>query len=415
MAENKLAIDGGKAVRGEPMPVRGLIGVEEKAAAMAVFDEAIETGKVFVYNGAHEQQYEKDFVEFMGGGFADGVSSGTTAVYCALGALGLDALSEVIVPPITDPGGVMPVAMLCCVPVVADSAPDSYNTSAEQIEPLINERTRAIIVAHIAGEAADMYPIMELAKKHNLYVIEDCAQAHGAKYKGRLVGKFGHMAAFSTMPGKHHSTGCQGGLVYTQDEELHWKGKRFADRGKPLNLDSKGNVVAGLNCNLNDLAAAIGVAQLKKLPGVLQRRREIGEAIREGLKERKAICMAAQVADSESSYWFVRFRLDLDLLSVDKVRFCAALSAEGIPEVLASYRHIPCEAPWFKNKAVFGTTGFPWNCAEYKGDRDPVFKLDNVIEATDAGFIIIIHEKYGQKEVGDILGAIEKVEKAYLK
>ncbi|HEG43900.1 MAG TPA: DegT/DnrJ/EryC1/StrS family aminotransferase, partial [Phycisphaerales bacterium] len=117
------------------------------------------------------------------------------------------------IPPITDPGGVMPVVMLGCVPILADSDPRSYNTSAKQIEPLINERTKAIIIAHIGGEPVDMDPIMELARKHSLYVVEDSAQSQGAKYKGRLVGTIGDMAAFSTMSGKHHCTGGQGGVV----------------------------------------------------------------------------------------------------------------------------------------------------------------------------------------------------------
>ena len=149
MAE-KLAIDGGAPVRSEPMPHRALFGTEEKEAVMKLFDEALEKGEAFGYNGTPEQEYEAAFVEFMGGGYADGVNSGTNAVFAALGGLQIDALSEIIVPPITDPGGVMPVVFVGCVPIVADAAPGSYNTSAAQIEPLITDRTRAVIVAHIA-------------------------------------------------------------------------------------------------------------------------------------------------------------------------------------------------------------------------------------------------------------------------
>ena len=129
-------------------------------------------------------------------------------------------------------------------------------------EPMITERTRAIIVAHIGGDPVDMDPVMELARARNLYVIEDCAQAHGAKYKGRLVGTIGDVAAFSTMYGKHHCTGGQGGIVYTQDEQFYRNARRSADRSKPFNVDAPANVVAGLNCNLKELSAAIGSAQL---------------------------------------------------------------------------------------------------------------------------------------------------------
>ncbi|MBN1352698.1 DegT/DnrJ/EryC1/StrS family aminotransferase [candidate division KSB1 bacterium] len=410
----KLAIEGGTPVRTQPMPPRALIGEEEKAAVMKMFDEAIQTGNAFGYGGTYEQQYEKDFVDFMGGGFADAVNSGTNAVFCALGGLQLDAFSEVIIPPITDPGGVMPVIFAGCVPVMADADPRSFNTSDEQIAPLLTERTRAIIIAHIAGEPADMDPIMALAKKRHLFVIEDCAQAHGATYKGKLLGTFGDFSAFSTMFGKHHCTGGQGGVVYTQNESLHWQARRFADRGKPFNLDAPGNVIAGLNCNLNDLSAAIGSSQLKKLPKIIAKRRFIGNAVKAGLASRKAVSVGWQVPDTEPVYWFLRIKLELDRIKTDKETFCKALSAEGIPAA-PSYRHIPAEAPWFKNKATFGKSGFPWNCSDYHGPRTPVYRAENAIEAAETHFMIPIHENFGQQEVDDILSAIKKVETAYLK
>ncbi len=414
--KEQLAINGGKPVRTEPLPNRGLIGEQEKAAAMAVFDQAIKSGDAFGYNGKYEQEYEKAFAEYMGVGFADGVNSGTNAVFCALGGLQLDALSEVIVPPITDPGGVMPVLFTGCVPVFADSDPNTYNTNAEQIEKVITERTRAIIVAHIAGDPVDMDPIMELAEKYNLYVIEDCAQAHGATYKGRKVGTIGHIAAFSTMNGKHHCTGGQGGVVYSTDEKLYWQAKRFADRGKPFNIEGEtGNVIAGINCNLNELSAAIGVEQLKKLPTILRNRRNVTQQIKEGLKDCYAVSLGWEVPDTESARWFLKFKLDTDILNVDKETFCKALKAEieGFL-VMPSYRHIHCEKPWFKNQAVFGKSGYPWQAPDYKGDRNPEFDMSNAAAVTDNHFNILFNENYGQKEAHDIVSAIKKIENKYI-
>jgi dTDP-4-amino-4,6-dideoxygalactose transaminase len=414
---SQLAFDGGNPIRTNPFPPRHLMGQEEKTAVMKLFDDAIASGNAFGYNGPSEVQYEKDFVDFMGGGFADGVNSGTNAVFVALGALQMDAFSEVIIPPITDPGGSMPVIMVGCVPVVADADPRTFNTSAEQIKPLITERTRAILVAHITGDTVDMDPILDLAQKHNLYVIEDCAQAHGAKYKGKLVGSLGDIAAFSTMFGKHHCTGGQGGVVYTKNEKLFWQAKRFADRGKPFNIpDARGNVTAGLNCNLNDLSAVIGSAQIKKLPRIIANRRTVGEAIKAGLKDCKAVSVGWQVPDSESVYWFMKFRLHTEMLTVDKANFCKALRAEmPTMELIEEYRHIPCEAPWFQNKATFGKSGFPWNCSDYKGPKNPQFKITNAIQVNKDHFNIGINESYGRQEIADILAAIKKVEKAYLK
>ena len=409
-----LAIDGGQPVRTQPMPSRCLIGQEEKQAAMRLFDEAIASGQPFGYNGPNEKQYEEDFARFMGGGYADGVNSGTNALFVALGALGLDAFSEVIVPPISDPGGVMPVIFIGCVPVVADADVRSYNTCADEIERMITERTRAIVVAHIGGDPVDMDPVMALARKHNLYVVEDCAQAHGARYKGKMLGTFGHTAAFSMMFGKHHCTGGQGGVVYTQDEAMYWRIKRFADRGKPFNLDAPGNVTAGLNNNLNELSAAIGVAQLAKLPTIVQKRHRIGEAVKAGLAGRKAVSVGWQPEGSESSYWFLRIAVNPEAIRVDKASFCKALNAEGIPAT-EHYRHIPGEAPWFKNKATFGTSGFPWNCSDYRGGPEPRVKIENAIAAAERHFNISMHENYGPRETQGIIDALVKVEAAYLR
>src|SRR5699024_4098238 len=113
-----------------------------------------------------------------------------------------------------------------------------------------------------------------LGKKHNIPVVEDCAQAHEAKINGQLVGTFGDIAAFSTMFGKHHSTGGQGGVVFTKDEALYKRARQASDRGKPFGLPAGAtNPIASLNFNLNDLAATIGREQLKKLPGLVERRR----------------------------------------------------------------------------------------------------------------------------------------------
>ncbi len=172
-------------------------------------------------------------------------------------------------------------------------------------------------------------------------------------------------------------------------------------------------MVAGLNCNLNDLSAAIGSVQIKKLPSVIERRRRTAEAIRDGLEECFAVAMGWQVPDTQPAYWFMRFKLDLDRVRVGKEQFCEALKKEGIP-VFSFYRYVPCDMHWFKNKAVFGKSGFPWNCSDYQGPRDPKFKLDNVNKVTSTHFNIAINENYGRQEIGDILTSIKKVEKAYL-
>jgi dTDP-4-amino-4,6-dideoxygalactose transaminase len=308
----------------------------------------------------------------------------------------------------------MPVVFVGCVPVLADSDPGTYNISAESIEKAVTPRTKAVIAAHISGDPADMDSIMDVAKKYNLYVIEDCAQAHGALYKNKMAGTLGDIAVFSTMFGKHHATGGQGGVVFTKDEDLHMRARRFADRGKPFGLEASKNVRAGLNCNLNDISAVLGSTQLKKLPGFLESRRKTAKAVYEGLGGLQCVSAPKMLPHTLSAYWFLKFKLDLSGIRVDKKQFCDALIAEGIP-FMADYRHIQCEYPWFKDKKVLGKGGYPWNNPAYKGDRDPVFDLPNIIKTCDTHFNLRIDEGWGDQEVQDILTALRKVEEAYLK
>jgi perosamine synthetase len=357
-----LAIDGGAPVRTRPMPSRSLFGEEEKAAAVKMFDRCIETGGVIGYGGEEESSYEQEFAHYMGGGYADGVNSGTSAVYCALGALRLRPGSEVVCPPITDPGGCMPVALLGCIPVVADAVPGSYNTGAAQIEAVLTPHTSAILVAHIAGEPVDMDPIMELANKHGLPVIEDCAQAHGARYKGKVVGSIGTIAAVSTMSGKHHASGAQGGMVFSKDAALITECKRFSDRGKPFGVkDARTfpppNMRAGLNLNSNDLSAAIGRVQLRKLEASIQRRRRVAAGISQGLCEGgvMGIRLGEWPSGSEPSHWFLRVHCDPGALGGRPAKDIAlALKAEGIP-CQPEYRYIVSEMQWFRDKCESNT------------------------------------------------------------
>ena len=385
----QLAIDGGTPVCSEPCPVRNLIDATDKEAVAAYFDDVIAGTGMIGYGGEKEKAYEQAFADFLGGGFAHAVCSGTNAVFCALGGLQLPRGSEVIVPAITDPGGVMPVAILGMVPVAADTRPDSYNVSAQTIAAKITDKTRAIIVAHIAGEPVDMEPVMALAKKHDLKVIEDCAQAPGATYKGKAVGNFGHVAAFSTMFGKHFCTGGSGGMVFSTDEATYWNCRRFADRGKPINMDKPaGNIMAGLNCNSDELAAVIGLNQLGKLPGIIERRRAVAAQLRQRLAdETKTVIPGAIVPDTEPAYWFLRVKYVDGVVDMDKTTFCAALTAEGIP-VAASYRHIPVNMPW----------------SDWQTD------LPQAMAVTDAQFNISIHERWGQSQMDDVIAAIKKIE-----
>jgi dTDP-4-amino-4,6-dideoxygalactose transaminase len=413
---SQLAINGGPKVRTEPWPGRGCVGLEEKAAVDALFDEAIASGNAFGYNGPAEEAYCREFAEFMGDGYVDAVNSGTAAIYVALRALNPEPFTEIIVAAVTDPGGMMPIVLLNCIPVVADAIPGSYNTGPQQIEELISPLTSVIVVSHIAGEPADIEGVMTIARRRGIPVVEDCAQAHGAKINGRYVGSFGDIAAFSTMFGKHHVTGGQGGLVYTRNEHLYWAARRASDRGKPFGLPAgSSNCIATLNLNLNDLAATIGRVQLKKLPGIIKGRQGFVARIAEGLKDVEAVSLPLQLPHAEPSYWFLRLQFHPEAVTCDKETFCQALIAEGLP-VNPSYKAaLPHLMDWYRNRHVFGSSGYPWAGPAYKGDPDRRFPCPNAMAVMETHFNVSLSESWGEREVADILTAFRKVETAYLR
>ena len=412
--DKRLALHGGPAVLKTPLPPRGHIGTDEKEAVNAYFDRVIDSGTLNAYQGAEETAYCAQFAEYLGGGYADAVSSGSTAIYVALMALQLEAFSEVIIGPFTDPGGMMPIPLQSMIPMIADSAPGSYNTGPQQIEELISPRTSAIIVPHIAGEPADIGGIMALARRHGIPVLEDCAQAHGARYQGQLVGSFGDIAAFSTMSGKHHSSGAQGGMVYTRDEALYRSARRMADRGKPHFLpEGATNVQASLNFNQTDLAAVVGQVQLRKLPEMVERRRTIVGQLIEGTADFEMIGLGQTGPGIESSYWFLPVAFYAERAACDKATFCESLRAEGLPVTDDYFYGMPHRHQWFTERRVFGSSGYPWASPAYKGDPDRGFPCPNARAMLNSHFNMSFHENWGVQEVDDIIAIFHKVAAAY--
>ncbi|MCH2660737.1 DegT/DnrJ/EryC1/StrS family aminotransferase, partial [bacterium] len=206
----------------------------------------------------------------------------------------------------------------------------------------------------------------------------------------------------------------QGGVVFTRDEELCWEAKRFSDRGKPFNTDADSNTRAGLNLNGNDLSAAIGRVQLQKIGAMIERRRQVAAQIETAIADLEAVRLGWRVPETEGVYWFMRFHVDADKLTVDKESFAAAVAAEGIP-LTASYRHIPSYCKWFKERRLFPGSDYPWGLPAYKGDRNAEFPCPNAIAAVESHFIMSIHEQWDEQEVADVAAALAKVEKAYLR
>ena len=235
----QLAIHGGAPTKTTPFGT----GKRYGEAELAQLREALEQGTLFYWHGTKVKAFCARLAEIYGMPHCAAASSGSAAIHTAVGALGIGPGDEVITSPITDIGTVLGLLYQGAKPVFADLDPHTYNMDAGSIQANVTARTKAILVVHLAGNPADMDAIMDIARRHNLFVIEDCAQSWLSYYKGRLAGTIGDIGCFSTNEFKHISTG-DGGAVMTRDETLYRKALMFADK----NYDRIGGAAPIRNC-----------------------------------------------------------------------------------------------------------------------------------------------------------------------
>lgn len=245
---------------------------EEEACAVR---DVLLSNKVNYWTGQEGRQFEREFAAYVGTEYAIALANGTVALDLALNALGVGQGDEVIVTSRTFLASVSSIVNAGAVPVFADVDADSQNITAETIEAVMTGRTRAIVCVHLAGWPCDMDPIMALAEQHGLSVIEDCAQAHGALYKGRAVGSIGHVGCWSFCQDKIMTTGGEGGMVATNDHKLWSKMWSFKDHGKSWEAVYEREHPPGFrwlhesfgtNWRMTEMQAAIGRVQLKRMP-----------------------------------------------------------------------------------------------------------------------------------------------------
>lgn len=267
---------------------------EEVEAVAAV----LSSNKVNYWTGSEGRAFEQEFAAWTGARHAIALANGTVALEIALKGLGIGAGDEVIVTPRSFIASVSCVAMAGATPVFADVDRNTQALSAETIAPLISARTKAVIVVHLGGMPADMDPIMALARAHGFTVIEDCAQAHGARYRGRSVGTIGHLGAWSFCQDKIMTTGGEGGMITTDDAELwsrmwslkdHGKGYATMQASEPQATFRWVHEAFGGNGRMLEMQASIGRLQLKKMDEWTEIRGRYAEQIRQTARGLKAL------------------------------------------------------------------------------------------------------------------------------
>ena len=397
IADPKLAIEGGRPVRARPMPPRLALG----SAEIAMLEEAIRYYREKEvdpgYQGPFEKLYTDEFVAMMGGGYADSVATGTSAVYIAVAALQLPKGSEVIVSPITDPGTISSIILNGLRPRLADARPNDYNMGVEQVLARLSPRVSAVLVVHSAGQATDVDRLVPEMRRRGIRVIEDCSQSQGAQIFGRPVGTFGDIAAFSTMYRKAHMSGGSGGLVYTRDIELYRHALAHADRGKPRwaeNFDDRNPetfLYPALNWNNDELSCAIGLASLRRLKDTIVRRLAFVSELASMLPEFDTMFSLLPWRPSDSPF-IVPVFVDPSRTMRDKIAIADAVLAEGIG-LNPHYRYVVSAWPWVK---------------EYLADD---FGTPEAVSSRDRSFCLYVNENYGAEEASDVVAALLKVDR----
>jgi len=237
---------------------------------MEAVKKVLPTGKYTL--GPYLTQFEEEFAKFSDSKYAVGISSGTAALHIALEAMGVGPGDEVITVCNTYVATAFAISYCGATPVFVDIDPKTYNLTAELVEKKITDKTKAILPVHLYGHVVDMDPIMKLAEKHNLWVLEDASHAHGAKYKGRRTGSLGHAAAFSFYPGKNMGAYGDGGIITTSDEELLEKIRMLRYMGQRVKFIHE---VIGFQMRLDELQAAMLSVKLRNLDDWNNRRRKI--------------------------------------------------------------------------------------------------------------------------------------------
>jgi dTDP-4-amino-4,6-dideoxygalactose transaminase len=384
----------------------------------------LESGLVNYWTGEECRDFEREYAAYLGRKHAIAVFNGTVALELALFAYDIGVGDEVIVTSRTFIASASCAVMRGATPVCADVDHESQNVTAKTIAEKITAKTRAIICVHLAGWPCDMDPIMELAERHNLIVIEDCAQAHGARYKERPVGSIGHIAAFSFCQDKIMTTGGEGGMLVTDDEEVYKKCWAFKDHGKSYDAVYNREHEPGFrwlhesfgtNWRMTEMQAAIGRCQLRKLDSWINKRRANATKLNEALSHEKALRLTIPGPEIYHAYYkyYVFVRPQMLKSEWNRDRIMDEINAAGIPCFSGSCSEIYLEKAFDelrKNSVADGKNNLD---SRLRGnDEDEAtdnYRLPVARELGETSLMFLVHPTLSQQNIDDTIRVIKDI------
>ena len=395
----KPAIEGGKPIRENFLPFAQPWITEEEIDEVA---KVLRSG--WLTTGPKVLEFESRFKEYIGSKEAIAVNSCTGGLHISIAVLGIGQGDEVITSPFTFASTANVVILRGAKPVFADIRKDTFNIDPEKIKDLITNRTKAIIPVHYGGQPCDMDPIMETAKHHNLYIIEDAAHAVGAEYKGKRIGTIGDLTSFSFYPTKNMTTG-EGGMITTEDEGLANEMRKWRLHGMSNDAwkryERTGSWYyeiehAGFKYNMMDLQAAMGLVQLRKLDSFIETRQKYAHYLTEKLSSLPELQLPVEREDVKRAWHLYSILVNPEMLKIDRGKFIKALAAENIG---TSVHFIPLHLhPFYREAFGYKMGDFP--NAEYVYDRlislplYPKMSMDDQSDVVRAVTKIIEYYRY---------------------
>jgi dTDP-4-amino-4,6-dideoxygalactose transaminase len=392
-----LAIEGGPVVCKRPFAPWPSFSQDEIDAVTRV----LESGRVNYWTGDEGRQFEAEFAAFVGCKHAVAVANGTVALELALEALGIGPGDEVVVASRTFIASASCAVMRGATPVMADVDRNSQNITAETIRAVLSSRTRAIIAVHLAGWPCDMDPILEVAREHGLKVVEDCAQALGAVYKGHAVGSMGDINVFSFCQDKILTTGGEGGMLTTNHTDLWSRAWAFKDHGKSYEAVYRRqhppgyrwlHESFGTNWRLTEMQSAMGRVLLRKLPQSIAMRRNLASILTERFSEVPALRVTRPPENVVHSYYKYYVFLRSECLRNDwnRDRLLEAINAEGVPCFVGSCSEIYLEKAFLE-------------------PMRPAHRLPVAKGLGETSLMFLVHPTLTGEDMRDTADAVEKV------
>jgi dTDP-4-amino-4,6-dideoxygalactose transaminase len=332
-------------------------------------------------------------------------ASGTAAIHCAIAALDPNPGDEIITTSITDMGALAPILYQGAIPVFADVDPLTCNVVAESIAACISPRTRAIVVTHLFGNPCEMQPILSLAEKHGIPIVEDCAQAFLAQYGGKPVGSLGTIGCFSLQQGKHITTG-EGGIVVTNDDDLARRIYLFINKAWGYGDPEPDHYFLALNYRMSELCGSVACAQLEKLPGIVERRRELASMLTGEIQHLSGIVPPVVYENARHVYWKYCLRTDDTLPASSVVEIAQLLKQRDIVTVPRYIQKPAFMCRVFQERRTFGNSGYPFTLArgaalDYRPQRYP-----GTLAALERVLVVPWNDRYSEDDVSYIADGV---------